>query len=342
MAGPVRAWIFTAACLAAASGRGGAAERAKTSFYRYEIEVRTGDTDYASEIPADAPPTGPRYKVERDEQGRLWRVTKLRGDKEISSAHYRYAGKERLPDHYEDFTNGEPTGSVSLRRDSSGARVREEYRTTQGALTSYVTYTWKSNSADAVTFDAEGKKTGHNAYYYSPAGRMVRRIKFPAEGARLDVEIDERTGLSSSAKQYARDQLNSTQKFTYDGSGDLIRLDVYNSDGTWYAAQEYADGLRSKRIYKEGDGAQAVTREFRYAYDEKRWLKSAGLYIQDKFICTLTYDLAPDGTVKRTVATGPDGSLWAEYPAPAVLDIDSNGQPVTRSDGVIHKTGNWW
>jgi hypothetical protein len=154
-----------------------------------------------------------------------------------------------------------------------------------------------------------------------------------------DVQVDEDTGHSLSSKQMNGTQLQNTKKWVWAGDGALIRVDVYDENGVWYSADEFEHGLSSRRLYKFVNGG---TEEIRYSYNEKRWLIKSAVSHNDQLVCSLTYDRLPDGTVQKSVAVGPDGAMMGEYAAPAVTDLGRTGQPPGRSDGVLHKTGDWW
>ena len=78
------------------------------------------------------------------------------------------------------------------------------------------------------------------------------------------------------------------------------------------------------------------------SYNDKRWLEETKIYINDRYRCSLVYDRMPDGTVKRTLANGPDGELWAEYPDLSVTDVERDGQNIGGKSAILHKKGNWW
>jgi hypothetical protein len=52
--------------------------------------------------------------------------------------------------------------------------------------------------------------------------------------------------------------------------------------------------------------------------------------------------MASDGTVQKTLAQGPDGRLWAQYPGQRVYDIFRDGTPVGGNPLVRYKPGDWW
>jgi hypothetical protein len=56
-------------------------------------------------------------------------------------------------------------------------------------------------------------------------------------------------------------------------------------------------------------------------------------------VCRLTYQKASDGTVLKTLAVGPNGDIWAEYPDYMVMDIQRDGTGGVGVPTVIHKSG---
>src|SRR5437762_9584167 len=56
--------------------------------------------------------------------------------------------------------------------------------------------------------------------------------------------------------------------------------------------------------------------------------------------CRFTYDRLADGTATRTLAFGPDGALWAEYPDMEVVDVRQNGHPINGRPAIINKIGD--
>jgi hypothetical protein len=126
---------------------------------------------------------------------------------------------------------------------------------------------------------------------------------------------------------------------SYDGNGGMLRQDMYDDAGVWYGSHEFTNGLTTRKNYKFADGSR---REVNITYDEKRRAKEARLTVNDKLICTFAFDYLPDGTVKRTMALGPNGDLWAEYPDRFVDEVGQDGQALNWTQGIIHHPGNWW
>ncbi len=319
-----------------------AAAQTTTQLYRYSVNLNTGDSEYRGPITPGATPSGRYYKVERDSLGRILRVARMRDGNEEDTYVNHYTGNTWVSDSQDRYKNGEEVGIEQFQRNSWGLQTREDDKTADGTPTSYWVVQGTQTHFEAWKYTPSGTGVFHEEQFFNPAGVATREIVYSSVASNafyVDIQLDEHTGLKKSAVQYNDGKPAATDKFTYDGNGDLVRMDTYDQDNVWYSADEYVSSLRVKRLYKFPTG---LTQEIRYSYDSKRWLTQSVFYVSGKLLCTLTYDREPDGTVKRTLATGPDGALWAEYPAPAVSDLQSNGQPPGRTDGTIYHTGNWW
>jgi hypothetical protein len=110
---------------------------------------------------------------------------------------------------------------------------------------------------------------------------------------------------------------------------------MFDPAGHWFAAAELVSGLTTKRLYDS-------SKELRYSYDERRRVKETMLLYNDMLVCRFTYDRLADGTAKRTLAFGPDGALWAEYPDMEVVDVRQNGHPINGRPAIINRAGNWY
>jgi len=269
------------------------------------------------------------------------RVATIRKDQKLSEILYRFAADAKLPSEYESFVAGEKTGVVRIQRDEAGNRIREDYLTVGGTLTRYETYSYSPEHVEDVHYAADGKKTGYYDLYYSAKDTLIRAIYyFITDPWYTDTEFDDGTGRTKSKKEFKDGKLKATVSCTYNADGDLSRCDtdIYDAALHWYATEEFNDDLPTKRTYKEANGA---TKEVQFKYDEKRWLKESALYYEGVFVCRFVYDRLPDGTVKRTLALGPNGEPWAEYPDMEITNVQRNGEaPAGKS--IIHKTGNWW
>ncbi len=325
--------------LVVAMSAASASAQVRVRTYRYVLAMRSQENKFAGEISPVAKAGGTVYQVQKDARGRVTKVSRLRNGKKLSDTVYIYKLNEKLPSSVEQYREGEKTGVTKIQRDEAGNRIREDHFTADGTLTSYEVYTYSSESVDDQLYTAEGKSKGFSKLYYSANDSLVRQVRhLPVEPpAILDFEYNDATGMTKARSQFNDGKLTSTASYTYSGDGDLIREDVYDPDHTWFLADEFGDNLRVKRIYKVEGG----TRELRYTYDAKRWVKETMLYNKDVYICRFIYDRFPDGTAKRTLAMGPDGELWAEYPDASVVDVKQNGEALV-GKSILHKQGNWW
>lgn len=127
---------------------------------------------------------------------------------------------------------------------------------------------------------------------------------------------------------------------THDANGILIREDFYTADGKWFGTSEYSKGLEKRRFYEFTDGERQETR---IDYDNKGFPKSSAFSINQQLICTFRFDLSSSGEPKRTLAIGPNGELYAEYPDNIVHEVNRDGRPPIKIHGsLIYKKGRWW
>ncbi|MGB0035176.1 MAG: hypothetical protein WBP79_06855, partial [Candidatus Acidiferrales bacterium] len=109
--------------------------------YRYRLSTRSHEPAFATEISSTVDLRGTRYEVESDPQGRTTRIAVIRKDKKLSETFFRFAGDAKLPNGYENFDAGQITGTVAIKRNDAGDRIREDYFTVGGTLTEYMVYT---------------------------------------------------------------------------------------------------------------------------------------------------------------------------------------------------------
>jgi hypothetical protein len=314
---------------------------ASEHYYRDDLSIRTGPPSrYVIEVPPEAATHGGYFKVTSDERGRVSRVEFQVDGRPTGETRYLYTGGASLPHATETYKEGVLTGRSKITRDAQGQTTRLEFFTAQGALTGYTVTKWVAGHAERANFTPAGKRRWHSEDYYSSEGVLIRSVT-QGEGSNSYNEsiYDTARGVVKSAKQFTDGKLQISYVNTYDDDDDLVRQDLYSDKGTWYGAKVYEHNLLTKKLYKFSSGG---TQETRLAYDAKRWATSAQMYVDGKLICTFIYEHLPDGTTKRTIAQGPDGSLWAEYPDRYVDEVDRTGHPPNSAVGVIHKAGNWW
>jgi hypothetical protein len=305
-------------------------------YYRYELLTRAQDSTYVNEVPANA--RGRHHAVETDAQGRIVRDAVIRDGQKISERVYSFAANDKLASEYDTFTGSEKTGRVKIQRNAGGDRTREDYFTVSGVSTGYTLLSYGADSVEATSYTVEGKKRSVNVSFYSPKDILTRAITYSNpedQSFHVDADFDDRTGLRKGSTQFEGGNLTNSGLFNYDDDGDLVRQDVFDPAGRWFAAAELVNGLTTKRLYDS-------SKELRYSYDERRRVKETTLFYNEMMVCRFTYERLPDGTAKRTLAYGPDGALWAEYPDMEVVDVRQNGHPINGRPAIINKTGNWY
>ena len=310
--------------------------QAGVHYYRYELLTRSQESQYVTEVPAGA--SGRHHVVETDAQGRITRTVVIRDGQKVSQRAYSFAPDDKAASEYDTFTGSEKSGRVTIQRNASGERTREDYFTVSGAATGYTLYSYRADSVEATSYTVEGKKRAVNVSFYSPQDILARAINYSNpddQGFYVDSDFDDRTGLRKGSTQFENGNLTNSGLFNYDDDGDLIRQDIFDPAGHWFAAAELVNGLTTKRLYDS-------SKELRYSYDERRRVKETTLFYNEMLVCRFTYDRLADGTTKRTLAFGPDGELWAEYPDMEVVDVRQNGRPINGRPAIINKTGNWY
>jgi hypothetical protein len=326
--------VFLAFCASIAPSVATAQEGVR--YYRYELLTRSQDFQYATETPRGV--NAGRYAVETDAKARIVRTAVMQKGERVSERVYSFPADADAADGYDTFTGSEKTGRVAIRRNAAGQRTREDSFTVNGAATGYTLYSYRPDSVEATAYTVDGKKRTVNVSFYSPNNILTRSVHYSNpedQSFHVDSDFDDRTGLRKGTSQFEGGRLSSSGLFDYDDDGNLIRQDVFDPAGNWFAAAELVNGLTTKRLYDS-------SKELRYSYDEKRRVKETTLFYNEMFVCRFTYDRLPDGTAKRTLAFGPDGTLWAEYPDMEIVDVRQNGHPINGRTAIIHKTESWY
>ena len=300
-------------------------------YYRHELLTRSQDFRYVTEVPAGV--RGRHHEVETDTQGRITRAAVIRDGQKISQRVYSFAPGDKAAREYDTFTGSEKTGRVKIQRNAGGERMREDYFTVGGAVTGYILYSYRPDSVEMASYTVEGKKRAVNVSFYSPEDILTRAMNYSNpddQGFHVDSDFDDRTGLRTGSTQFEGGSPSNRGLFKYDDDGDLIRQDIFDSAGDWFAAAELVDGLTTKRLYES-------SKELRYSYDERRSVKETTLFYHDMLVCRFIYDRLSDGTAKRTLAFGPDGALWAEYPDMEIVDVRQDGQPINGRPAIMQQ-----
>ena len=313
---------------------------AQTRRYLFQLSTKSGDPQYAGEIPVGTVIKGGYADVDRDEKGRITRVRWFWNGKSTGTYLYHFSTGEPFPDSYDHIDpSGVMDGTTRITRNASHEIIRYDYLTATGGRTGYSLRTIGSE-VERTDFSARGQRTARYSESFSTAGLLIRSRSYPEDTIVYESEIDELTGESKSRRKTVGGHTRSTNKYTYDSYGDLTRDDIYNSNGKWYGARQYSGGLLSVRRYTFENG---TTEDAHFFYDENRRATQVTYHRNGRLICTFKYDRLPNGAIRRTLAIGPDGAVLANYPDIVVNDITRDGHPVDQPEiGIIYKQGDWW
>ncbi|HXB01771.1 MAG TPA: hypothetical protein VNV15_03005 [Opitutaceae bacterium] len=310
--------------------------------YLYELSTRSGDYLYAGEIPAGAKLPTKCVDVATDGLGRVTQVVRQVNGKMTSETIYQFAADAKLPAGFATVAaNGETISQNRIQRNASGDRVRVDEFTLTGELAEYVIRKVGSDNVEETTYTALGKPKGDRVVnYYSPAGILVRSRYYYSVTVYGEYEYGVNNGLGRTDSTFFNGELRIVVKFTYDNFGERLRADIYSQNRLWYASGEYADDLLMVRKYQWPGGRIA---EVRFSYDDKRQPKEVVIRYNDQFVCILKYDRFSTGAIKRTIALGPNGQVFAVYPGLEVDEVNQQGHPFDRPDfGTIYRQGLWW
>jgi hypothetical protein len=310
--------------------------------YRYELSTKSGDSLYAGEIPAGAKPPTKYADVTTDSLGRVTQVVRQVNGKMTSETIYRFEADAKLPSGFEAIAaNGETISRNRIQRNAGGDRVRVDEFTLTGELAEYLIRTVGSDHVEEIWYTALGKPRGDRVVCtYSPAGILVRSRHYFVGSTHYEYDYDASSGLRQVEKKFQNDEMRFFTKIAYDVSGEILWQDFYSSNHLWYGRREYADDLEMVRKYKWPGGR---TKELRYSYDDKRQPKEVAVYYNEQFVCVLKYDRFSTGAIKRTIAVGAKGQVFAVYPDMEVDEIDQQGRVLDQPDaGTIYRQGNWW
>lgn len=316
--------------------------RAATEYFRYSVSTyEPGPPKYTGKL-SSMKTKGQVYAVDRDARGRITSVAVYRDGKKLTESIYTYTGAAKLSSGYKFYRAGSLEESGVYKRDASGQVSRADYYTAQGALTGYWVGTHVPGEIDGTSYSDKGVVTSHSQSFYNPKGVLVREKYYETadNSVYYETQYDVASGLSTSQAKWEKGKKVTDEHYSHDSYGDLTRIDVFDPETNKpYGRKEYADGLRRKDFYNFTNG---TTKEIDYVYDSQRILSSAKMLANGTLVCTFTFDRLPDGTVKRTLATGADGQLWAEYPNAMVTNVYDDGSSVDNKPGTIYKTGKWY
>ncbi|HXD98396.1 MAG TPA: hypothetical protein VN646_17735 [Candidatus Acidoferrum sp.] len=326
-------------CGLAAVFAGADVAAAEVRWYRYALDVQTGDTIYVE--PLAPAVNGRRYRVETDGGDRVVRVATFIDARQVSEVIYRFAPGGAWPTGYDYWAaDGEQTVRVDIHRDQRGQRTRQDFFLVDGRLANYRIRADRGDHVESLSYTGEGTLQGRTLLYYSADGVLMRTRWYPAgPSTYYDTAVEERTGLSVGRWKYRHGALEGSSRQVYDAGGMLTRSIDYSATGRPFGVTEYADGLKVSSRYATGGGEHEV----RFSHDARRRTTEARHFLNGRPLYTLVYERLPNGRVLRSVALGPKGDVWAEYPDLYVENVERNGEAVDRPGvAIIYKRGPWW
>jgi len=317
-----------------------AAALADVKYYRFGVDTwGPGPPMYTGRVQSRTAP-GKIYEVETDMRGRLVRVATLRDGAKLEETIFEFTGTRKYADGYRYYQNGAFTSRTRFRRDATEQVIYADARTTKGELTGYYTCSYQSYEADCSIYTADGKLTGRSQTHYTHGLiDTTRGYRNSDDRIYFETTYDQSTGLPKSEVRYEKGQRSTESRFTYDNNGEMIRMDHYMPTGQRFGTVSFSDGLERISEFESTDG---MIKE-QFTYDNKRLAQSVAFYHNSRLICTFTYDRFSNGMIKRTLANGPDGAVWAEYPNDFVEGVNRDGTPIDHtSTPKIYHAGNWW
>jgi len=336
----IRWWKVAICCMAL--GWGVSPASGDVHRYLYELSTKSGESLYAGEVPAGAKSPTKCVDVTTDRLGRITQVVRQVNGKMTSETIYQFEADARLPSGFATVAaNGERISQNRIRRNARGDRVRIDQFTMAGELAEYVMRKVGSDSVEEITYTALGKPKGDRVVnYYSPAGILARSRHYCSGTVYSEDEYAVSNGLLQAQDTFLNNELRIVVRSTYDTSGEFIRKDIYSQNVLWYGSFEYSNDLLMVKKYRWPGGRTA---DIRFSYDDKRQPKEATIYHNDQLVCVLKYDRFLTGAIKRTIALGANGQVFAVYPGLEVDEIDQQGHDIDHPElGTIYRQGNWW
>jgi hypothetical protein len=337
----MKSWLSCGAAVLLWLSAGAPAQAGSVAYYRYNLYTCGPVPEFAE--PVSPGVSGTYYGVERDTRGRVVALAVWRNGRVLTRRIYHYSSDQQGFSSTDEYTGTVQTGRTVLKYNADGFVIRVDYFDAAGARTGYVTVDVVAQGGTKNVYTAEGRLKTVRKYHCSVAGRVVAVTEYERpddRGEYMVCEYNENTALNSVCEQYWDGKLDVVISSIYGANGDQTSMIASTADGTAIATEEYSDARRTLRRYVENSSTAGL--ELRDHYNEKEWRDEVAVYYRGTFVCRLKYEMTSDGTVQKTLALGPDGSLWAEYPDHAVYDIDQQGTAAEDFPMVRYKTGNWW
>jgi hypothetical protein len=319
------------------------AQVASSGLYHFILGIKSGDSIWVDPLPETTTQLAWYWRIDKDAGGRVVQALSMHEERLSQSSRYFYAGDATDPCRVEGYNqNGQLTEIDINHRDAAGNIVRTDEEDPTGKLTGYEVRTYDQDGVDDTEYEAGGRLIQHVTYFYGSTGRMNGRAIYPggspSTAQYLLQEVSEKDGLIRITHQYRDGKLQFTMKYIFGPQGQMTHSDTYTTDGYLAVTQDWHDGLVTDRTYHLPDGG---SREFRFFLDNNRDPSTTDVYINGVLLCTMKYSKQAPGQF-ATKIYGVDGKLWASYPPPTVGDLERDGQPTGRHDGVIYKKGFWW
>jgi len=315
---------------------------AETKYFQYIFGNKYGDVVFADELSPSIIGNKKHFKVEFDNMGRIMNYATIVNGRAISTNVLNYSGDSKF---YTEFVFYDATGTqkniTRIMRTPSGERIRREYFTVSGEMTSYTTYNYFSDRYESINFTADNKLTGKYRTYFDNRDIVYKEIRFPINEDAYYISIfDTKTGLTATQDKYEKGKHIVHSKFVYSENHLLIRRDLHDplNNNNWYGANDYNDDLLVGKRYKFRDG---TIKEIKFEYGKDRLATQAWLYQKNKLICRFTYERRPNGSIVRTLAYDGSGDLMAEYANKEVAEINQDGSPLDGGEYKIYKKPVW-
>jgi len=308
--------------------------------YRYELILRTGDFRFTGEIAPSQRSVGPRFDVETDNSGKITSVARYENGHKTEQLVFHFEAPGKWATSVDVYRGGDLTARNRIERNGRGESGRIEYITINGDRAAFRTQKYFADHVDWTKYNSQGRPVSHGTNLFSPDGIRIRSLEHLDDKTTIETNLDPATGLELAKKTIDNGEVKIISRLTYDANGSLIREDIYNSRNEQYGTTEYQDGLKVRQSYRFTSGGTA---EVLVSHDSKRFATEARFSRNGRLVCTFKYDRFADGGIKRTLAFGPGGDLYAEYPDHYVDQVHRDGSPTSQIDGtVIYKKGNWW
>lgn len=311
-------------------------------YYRNSVDTLTAPPrTYLNEVPASVASHGVYIKVDRDGQGRVVRTSRVEEGVVQGYTDYDYAPGAKLPNREITFNGGVETGYSKIARDPKGRIDRFDDYTAQNVRTGYTVLSHAPDHDSYIEYSADGAELSRSEEYFNADGVETKYVSHGRDGVRTtERTYDPVIGLVTGLRAEDNGKLSYTVRYSYDSDDVISRTDTYDPDGKPYVYSLFDHGREVKKVYNFSDGTKE---EVDYAYDRRHWMVSSKMTVNGSLICTFTFDREPDGTVKRTLATGADGTLWAEYPNLFVTEVRKDGHAnQAPTVGIFHKSGDWY